>query len=298
MDVNRPSVVEQAVRQDGAEAELRAIHRGCRHLELRRARLLARIDWSHHYAYRGCSSIAQFGEMIGLSGREARMLAAVGRVVERSRKVEEKILSGELSLDAAAALARVFDNPVLSREGDDWLALALRVSAKAFEFEVRKRIREVESGEPVSSFFAVLTCTGREKYERARRLASRKAQRLLSDGQTVEVLADHYLDSFDPERRQRGTRRMPHTAGLAGRHVPAEVSREVIARQGDRCAVPECDHDVFLDRAHIRPHRAGGSREADNLIYLCRQHHVLFDLGLLRIAGPPDAPVFSVPEPP
>ena len=66
----KPQIVAQAVRQDEAEAKLLALHRDRRRLELRAARLLACIDGTHHYAYRGCSSIAQYGEQRGFSGRE------------------------------------------------------------------------------------------------------------------------------------------------------------------------------------------------------------------------------------
>ena len=124
----------------------------------------------------------------------------------------------------------------------------------------------------------------------------RKHDRLLSEGQTVEVLSDHYLESYDSERKKPRKRRMPDTAGSSGRHVPAQVQRAVVARQGDRCAVPGCDHEIFLNKAHIRAHCRGGSREARNLLYFCREHHVLYDLGFLKVGSTPGNPVFEVPE--
>lgn len=91
---------------------------------------------------------------------------------------------------------------------------------------------------------------------------------------------------------------MPDTSGRRGhRHVPADVGRTLIGRQGDRCAVPACDHDIWMHKAHIRPHREGGSREAGNLLYLCREHHLLFDHGLLQVSGTPDRPVFRPTQP-
>ena len=296
MEFPKPKLTSEAVRQDKAEREFLALHRERRELELRAARLLARMDGTYHWAYRGCSSIAQYGEMHGLSGREARMLAAVGKALALQPKLEQEILSGKLSLDAAAALGKVYENPAMVRDGEDWLVWAEQWPLRQLERQIRKRLREVETGEPVTTLTAFLTCSGREMFERARQLACRKENKLLSEGETVEVLSDHYLDSFDPERKTPRARRMANTMGRSGRHVPAEVSRTVVARQGDRCAVPGCDHDIWMNKAHIDAHSRSGSREAENFHYLCRQHHVFYDRGQLKITGTPDRPLFHTPD--
>ncbi len=296
MEFPKPKLTSEAVRQDQAEREFLALHRERRELELRAARLLARMDGTYHWAYRGCSSVAQYGDMHGLSGREARMLAAVGKALALQPKLEQEILSGKLSLDAAAALGKVYENPAMVRDGEDWLVWAEQWSLKEFERQVRKRLREVETAEPVTTLTVILTSSGRENFERARQLACRKENKLLTEGQTVEVLSDHYLDSFDPARKTPRARRMADTLGRSGRHVPAAVTREVIARQGDRCAVPGCDHDIFVNLAHILPHCRGGSREALNFHYLCWEHNTLYDRGQLKITGTPDKPVFHMPD--
>ena len=296
MEFPKPKLTSEAVRQDKAEREFLALHRERRELELRAARLLARMDGTYHWAYRGCSSVAQYGEMHGLSGREARMLAAVGKALALQPKLEQEILSGKLSLDAAAALGKVYENPAMVRDGEDWLVWAEQWSLKEFERQVRKRLREVETAEPVTTLTVILTSSGRENFERARQLACRKENKLLTEGQTVEVLSDHYLDSFDPARKTPRARRMADTLGRSGRHVPAEVIRTVVARQGDRCAVPGCDHDIFVNLAHILPHCRGGSREALNFHYLCWEHNTLYDRGQLKITGTPERPVFHMPD--
>lgn len=291
-----PKLVARAERRDAEEAELLGVLREQRGLQLRAARLLAEIDKAAHFVHRGCSSLSQYGEMIGLSGREARVLAAVGKALELEPELEERVLSGKLSLDAAALLVKVLAEPGVRRDGDDWLAWAQEWSAVRLDLEIRKRLREVQSGEPVSVMSAVLTASGRERFERARQLACRKESRVLSEGETVEVLSDHYLDSFDPDRKKARRRRMDSTVGQPGRRVPAEVVRKVVARQGDRCAVPGCDHKIWMNKAHVVAHRHGGSREEGNLVYLCREHHVLLDLGKLELGGTPERPTFSTPE--
>jgi len=295
MTVNRHGSrkIEQIVRQDEADAALQERHRKRREEDLFAARQLAMIDDSGHFLCVSCASLSEFGEARGLSGREARTLAAVGKALELRPALEEDILSSRLSVEAVAALGRVFENPKLVKDEEDWLKCAEQWSVRRLQREIRKREREAETGQPISTLTAFLTATGRALLERARTIASRKEGRPLSEGETVEVLAAHYLDSFDADRKEPRKRRTPDTTGRPGRTVPEEVKREVRARpHGDRCAVPGCDNEIFLDYAHKRPHWDGGSREARNIHRLCRIHHRLYDAGMLQITGPPDRPVF------
>jgi hypothetical protein len=279
--------MRQAERQHAAEAEFLKDSHSILPFQVRMARNLARIKRARHYLFGGCSSIAHYGEMRGRSGREALVLAAVGECLEMRPELEERILSGRLSLDAVATLKKLFAKSGVIREGEDWVRWAEEWSAKELEEAVRKRLREAESGEHVSVLVALLTDSARDRFQRAKQLASRKKNAALSAGQTVDVLSDHYLNSFDPDRREPRARRMPDTTGQPGRHLPAEAEREVVGRYGDRCTVPRCDHRIWLNRAHIEPHRRGGNREAWNLIYLCWEHHLLYDFGYLKIDGAP-----------
>ena len=285
--------VQEIARQDEAEAALTGRHGTRREEDVFAARQLERIARTGHFLCCGCASLAEWGEANGLSGREANMLAAAGRSLELRPALEEDILSGKFSLEAVAALSRVFENPHLVKDEKDWLKCAEQWSAKRLQREIKKKEREAETGQPVSVLFAILTATGRALFERARILASRKNKKLLSEGETVEALTDHYLDSFDPDRKKQRKRQTPDTTDRPGRTVPEEVKRDVRDRpHGDRCAVPGCDNEVFLDYAHKQPHSDGGSREARNLHRLCPTHNALYDAGKLQITGPPDEPAF------
>ena len=287
-----PRLIETAQRRDEVEAEFVDTRREMRAAELRAAHQLAEIKTSGHFIHRGCSSIAHFGERHGLAGREAWRLAAVGEAVRLEPALEERILDGKISLDAAAALLQVLTRPELRREGDDWLAWAEEGSTRELETRIRERAVEVESGEPASTMTATLTASAHLKFERARHVASRKEKRPLTEGQTIEVLADHYLDSFDPLRKRPRSRRMPSTEGRLGRHVPAAVARQVHARNRGKCSVPGCDRHFFVQRAHLRAHRFGGSREAANLVELCWMHHMMLDYARIRIVGNAEKPLF------
>ena len=123
-------------------------------------------------------------------------------------------------------------------------------------------------------------------------MASRKAGRASVAGETLGVVADHYLDTFDEERVTPGERRCPPTALVNGRYVPRAVRREIYERQGQQCAVPLCEHFLFLEKAHLVAHASGGDREADNLVLLCSLHHSFLDSGVFHIVGTAATPRF------
>jgi hypothetical protein len=160
---------------------------------------------------------------------------------------------------------------------------------------VQRRREEVAQGtEEVIPISLHVTERALEDFHRAKTIAEGKAERNLTQGQVFGILADTYLDVYDEERVKPGKRRMPHTSLVKGRSVPAEVKREIAARQGRKCAVPYCDHDAFLNYAHVGvPHRNGGSREARDLIRACKQHHDLLDAGYIKMTGTAANPRFT-----
>jgi len=277
---------------EGAERRLWAQHREERALQLRAARSMRVIERSGHYRRHGCASIGQYGEHCGRSAAEARWLAAVGHMLELEPAIEEEVLSGRLSLEAAGALLQAYTHPALVESGVDWVHLARGVSVRRLRDAMEQVERQAATGERVSSMTVLLTASGKEDFRAARRLLSARRRRLVKRGEAVELLARSYLEKEDPARRKAAPRRMPDTRGRPGRAVPAAVVRELIARHGGRCPVPLCDHSIWMEKAHRVPHRRGGSREADNLIYLCWQHHRQLDRGLLRMVGDLENPVF------
>jgi hypothetical protein len=287
--------LERAVRREDARDAIVALRAEKRRHDLEVARHFYEVDRDLHWIHESCSSIRQFGEKYGFSEREAEVLAGVGKALALAPEMEEKLLAGRITLDAAAAVATILGGPDLLKDGDDWLAEAEVLTLPALQRKVRERIVEIREREPASTVTATMPASGREKFERARVIASRKKRKALSEGETVVVLADHYLDSFDEMRKRLRARRMADTNGGPGgpgsRAVPATEKRKVRMR-GEECQFPGCSHRIFVDLAHRRPHAAGGSRESDNLLALCRTHPALFDAGWIRAEGPSDRPEF------
>jgi hypothetical protein len=251
------------------------------------------LDRCGHFLYEKCASMGELGELHGASADETRRLVDLGKALEESPPLESRILCGRVSLHAASLVGQMLGDRSMLRPGDAWLLWAETEDARTLRRRIDRRREEVRLGEvPAVALTVFVSPRGRDDFARARTLASRKARRRLTEGETLEAVADHYLASFDPSRRRPGTRRSPHTSMVPGRYVPASVRRTLGERNGDRCAIPLCGHEVFLENAHVVPHAHGGDREAENLVRLCRRHHRMFDEGSLRMLGPPDRPRF------
>ena len=284
-------IIDRAIRQQEAADAIDALRPDHRRLEIRLARYFHLIDESKHWAYELCSSIRQFGEKHGFSAREAHTLAAVGKALELNPRIEEELLAGSITLHGAA-LGMIFADPKLVKEGEDWIAEAQKLTDRDLNRKVRERMVEVYEGGPVSTMTTVMSANARSKFERARAVASQKERRILDEGQTIEVLSDHYLDDFDEDRKKERARRMPDTTGLPGRKIPAQVKRKLKRRRRGLCQFPGCDNRIWIQSCHRRWHASGGSREPPNMLRFCGFHHFLFDERWFRVEGSSENPTF------
>jgi hypothetical protein len=79
----------------------------------------------------------------------------------------------------------------------------------------------------------------------------------------------------------------PLDIGRATRVVPAGMRRALVLRDGG-CRFPGCDrHPQWTDAHHIQPWARGGATHVDNLLLLCRHHHVSVHEGGWRITHEP-----------
>jgi hypothetical protein len=294
MPLKRGSEVQRAVRDDAAAKAFDQNLREARRFRIAAARAAVEIDRKGHVVYEGCGSFGEFGERHGASASEAYSLLALGMALQRWPELEAQMLAGKVPEASACRMGMLTKDAAFVREDDDWVAWARGQSAKAFARRVKQRVAEVKaSGAPTVEKTFYVSEKGAESFERARTLASRSAGRVLTEGEALETVSEHYLDCVDPMRRKPAQRRSPDTATLPDRRgIPAEVLRRAMARNGDRCAVPFCTNEVFLENAHRVAHCDGGCREAHNIDRICPPHHDLWHLGRLRIEGTTENPVF------
>lgn len=258
-----------------------------RQAALEAAAALAELDAAGHWRAEGFASLAEFGEHYGSSARETRTLLRLAQAVELRPEWAQEVRQGRIGVEAAAVLRDVALDPKLERPGEDFVRLAREGSTAKLQRLVRRRQAEVREGGPVVELTIHLSGPSCEDLERARAVASRRADRALTLSETVATVARQYLAWHDAAFRKPGHRRMPSTRGRPGRAVPAEVNRALRQRHEGRCAVPGCDHSIWTDRAHLRAKRLGGDQEGGNLILLCRRHHWMLDTGQIRLVGPP-----------
>jgi hypothetical protein len=273
-------------------------------LRLRLAQVLLRIERCGAFHRTACSSIVQYAVRLGVPSAEARLLVDLGRAlaaeVPQSSEtnedgvpeappatVETLIRTGQLPVENAALYGKLLAKPECVRPGEDWLERAETLRTPELRRQVQQRIEECAQGEvPLVSVTVHIGERARDDFRRARVLCSREAAVHLTEGQTFTRIVRFFLDARDEERRAPRARRVAPTFGSTDeRYVPAEVRREVLKRSGDRCEVPGCALDTFLEFAHIEPHAEDGSREADNLLRLCHVHHTQFDADCLLFGG-------------
>jgi hypothetical protein len=298
--VFRGSATQKAVRDDATAASYVDHLRNGRANRIAAARDAVVLDRKGHFVYEGCASFAEFGERRGGSSSEAAMVLALGYALERWPELEAALLDGTVSEASASRMGMLAKRPHLLREDDEWVAWARGESEKAFARRVRERREEGRTGgKPVVERTFYVTTKGASRFDEARKLASRKAERVLTEGEALETISDHYLDCFDLRRGKPGKRRMPHTATIEDRRLrkpAAEVLRAILERTGDRCAVPFCPNEIFVENSHRRAHASGGAREREDLDRLCVVHHDMYHQGLVRITGPADDPRFSTAD--
>lgn len=251
------------------------------------ARALAELDACGHWRAECYASLAEMGEDHGSTAAETRMLLQLAQSLEVRPEWTGEVRAGRLSPASAALLRDVVCDTRLQRPGEDLLRLAQETSHAKLRRLVRRRVAQVREGGPVTEVTVHLRGPDLEALERARAVASRRADRPLGLSETVAATVRHYLACHDAASRSAGRRRMPPTRGRPGRGVPAEVARALARLYEGRCAVPGCDHGIWVERAHLRAKRIGGDQELENLILLCRRHHRMLDAGLIRLVGPP-----------
>jgi hypothetical protein len=245
----------------------------------------------------------------GLSAAEARQFDDAGVALEKTAGLEGDLRTGAVSLQSAGEVGRIAKDEALHRRPPGappgsppvppvvalagWREAARTLTARELRTLVQRRIEEVSAGDlPVETMAFHVPRGTRAAFGRAREVASKRAGDILTWGQTLAALVEHYLREYDPARAKPRIRRAPDTRGRPGRYVPAEVRREVLARSNGGCCFPACSNHIWVQFAHRKPHRKGGSREADNGDGLCHHHHVRRDRGEFTIVVTPDGPVF------
>jgi hypothetical protein len=213
-----------------------------------------------------------------------------------------------MSLPVVASLARVLaardELPPEKRKGpllespEVWVELACGTKESAFHEMAAHAIAASRGGGPPHRLRLRLSEEARSAFRRARIVAMWRAKKQLTEGEALGEFSEHYLDTFDPLRRGTAPRRLGDTQKIKlDRYIAAEVrraviARDVVSRDHGACRVPLCEHNLYLEFAHIVPHRDGGCREVANILLMCALHNHLHETGALQIRGDANNPIF------
>jgi hypothetical protein len=260
-------------------------------VEISTAHALERMTKGCAFVYAGASSVVHFAGLLGIAKRKAQMLSAAGRAFRLMPILEQKVREREMAIESAAALAKILEHPVLSRDAWEWLGRAADRTAGQLAFLIQKAIAEEDAKSVVEPVTLMLKPEVRDKMGRIREIVSRKVGEAVTNEQVVEFTFDYFLENEDPDRVPAGTRRKGPTVKDPSRAIPRSVRQKVLER-GRKCQVHGCSNHLFLSFAHIEWHASGGSREAGNLLILCFVHHWALDHGLMRFSGTAESPVF------
>lgn len=269
---------------------------------------LGEVEARELYLPAACPSMhAYCTPVLGFAEQSAFKRIRVARAGRRFPQVLEAIAAGALHLSGALVLApHLSDENVeeLLREasGKSRAEIEVVVARRAPKPDVSPRIDpvaaqgELGGGElspgkategvmrPIDPLaperFALrVTVSGatRDKLERARALLRHQ----VPSGDVAEVL-DRALDALleKVEKRKFGRTDRPRAKRESSRrHVPHAVRREVVARDGQRCAFESedgrrCQETGFLELDHVTPVALGGdASSADEVRVLCRRHN-------------------------
>ena len=102
----------------------------------------------------------------------------------------------------------------------------------------------------------------------ALRAAQRAAGRWLRADEALQLVAQHFIDTWKTALRERNT-----------------VQKRVLARDRGLCQVPGCSR-AALHVHHVTFRSHGGGDEPENLVSLCAAHHLHgVHVGWVRVSG-------------
>ena len=166
-------------------------------------------DERAHEAIGSCASIVEYGTRLGFSSWEVRTLTQLGHTLEAHPESEAMLRDGRLTIEAAAAIGRVLSAPHLLQPGDQWLSYAATEPLRLLRRRVRERFELHAQGElGLEEVHVLVTAKARDRFDRAKELASQAAGKPLTDGQTFTRVVDFYVEKHDPLRKRGRTRRV------------------------------------------------------------------------------------------
>ena len=265
---------------------------------------LGEVEARKLYLPAACSSMHVYcTRLLGMSEDQAFKRIRAARAVRRHPAVATAVAEGRLHLAGVVLLAPHLtgDNAeelVAEASGKSKAEIDVLLARRAPKPDVAERLERVaeQTGlvapgpvpqektakvAPLGPQRFALQMTISEETQRKLLRAQALLRHQVPSGDLAEVL-DRALDALldRAEGRKLGKTRAPRAARKSAnrRYVPRAVRRQVVARDGERCAfVAEdgrrCEETGFLEIDHLVPVARGGEGTVDGARILCRAHN-------------------------
>ena len=268
---------------------------------------LKEVEDRRLYAARGYDSLFSFmrGEL-GYSEAAADRRIKTMRLVKDLPEVEEKIITGSLSLTVASAAQRFIKKEEKNRREEkrapipksEKLALIQSLEGCS-QRECEKKLAKIspETALPgdktriltEEKVFISFTADQRvfKKIERLKELTSHQNPEGYYEP-LFEKALDLALEKLDPEKkalkvqatRSKNIPQTPAPKSEKSRYIPQSLRRRVWIRDRGACQFinpttgKKCESRRLLDIDHVKAYALGGEHAEDNLRLLCRTHNL------------------------
>jgi hypothetical protein len=229
---------------------------------------------------------------LGWSEGQASRRITTARLIESKPRVEEMIVSGQMSLGVAAELGRFFKKEKLDEVTQDRLIEAVRgksrresdvIFSRASKNPISLKHESLRRHDPETQRLALNVSDQLvKKLERIRNLMGHKD--VSSFENLINAMADVVLKKIDPSRKTEAKpeRSSAFIAQVKRRkYIPAKIKREIRQAAGNRCE--KCGGTHALEVDHAIPLIKGGDNSKENLRLLCRscnQREAITKIGL------------------
>lgn len=241
--------------------------------EYRMVELLALMAESRGYYLFNCGSLFEYALKIWrLPENAVRDLVTVARKSIEVPAMVESLRERRATVSKLRKVCVV----ITVEEQDKWLELVETHSSR----EVEKAVATVKPELAVATrvtyksenLLELKTGISEELFQKLERVQQLENCQLT---EALEKMAEHYLESFDPLRRD--VRVMKRRKRVTGR-VAAHTQHELTLRDQAQCTHVDskgkrCTHRRWLEIHHIKQRAHGGSDELTNLRTLCSGHH-------------------------
>ena len=276
-------IAERQRRLEGLREALRSDVRSMREVQVRVGRTLLELRRAGDLIPLGVTTFPIFCEREGLSPTEARELTAMAEAATASPEVEARVVQARITPQKASVVNEILKTPALQRPGEDLLGLAESKCAQDLVRELKKRREEERLPEPPVTLTIFVSGKGRDDFRRCQVLVSRSNNRWASEGETLERIADEYLDRHCPERK--AWRMEKRDKAKAEAKAALKNGRSAGSLQGalDESSRPLPATDCLVD----------GCAELGTPTY-CPEHQAQQDSGLWRTVTSGDGEVVLV----